>query len=53
MEIRRCICPWGATHQVMVYAVQHPFTGKFIYPTTGNHWRYQQDEVLKHIQWMD
>jgi len=34
------------THQGMVYAIQHPFTGKFLYPSNGSHWRYQQDEML-------
>ena len=39
--------PGAATHQGMVYAVQHPFTGEMIYPATGNCWRYQQDEMLR------
>lgn len=34
------------THQGMVYAIQHPFTGKLLYPSNGSHWRYQQDEML-------
>ncbi len=34
------------THQGMVYAIQHPFTGKLLYPSGGSHWRYQQDEML-------
>lgn len=34
------------THQGMVYAIQHPFTGKMLYPSNGSHWRYQQDEML-------
>ena len=33
----------------MVYAIQHPFTGKMIYPTNGRHWRYQQDEMLRQM----
>lgn len=36
----------AATHQGMVYAIQHPFTGKMLYPATGLHWRYKQDEML-------
>lgn len=36
----------GATHQGMVYAVQHPFTGELIYPKVNNHWRYSQDRLL-------
>lgn len=35
--------PDAVMHQGMVYAIQHPFTGKMIYPTNGRHWRYQQD----------
>ena len=37
----------AATHQGMVYAIQHPFSGKLIYPYQSAHWRYQQDEVLR------
>ncbi|MFT9120402.1 MAG: site-specific DNA-methyltransferase, partial [Bifidobacterium psychraerophilum] len=37
----------ASTHQGMVYAIQHPFTGAMIYPGTGNHWRYQQDEMFR------
>lgn len=39
--------PGGATHQGMVYAIQHPFTGKMIYPTKSAHWRFQQDIMLE------
>lgn len=38
--------PGAATHQGMVYAIQHPFTGEMIYPGTGNCWRYDQQEML-------
>ena len=38
--------PGAATHQGMVYAIQHPFTGKMVYPSNGACWRYQQDEML-------
>ena len=38
--------PGAATHQGMVYAIQHPFTGKMLYPSNGSCWRYQQDEML-------
>ena len=37
----------AATHQGMVYAIQHPFTGEMIYPYVGAHWRYQQDAMLQ------
>ena len=50
------IMPWtssdafaadASTHQGMVYAIQHPFTGEMIYPYSGAHWRYQQDTMLE------
>ena len=41
--------PDAVQHQGMVYAIQHPFTGKMIYPTNGRHWRYQQDEMLRQM----
>lgn len=49
-------CPWRTdnayasdanTHQGMVYAIQHPFTGELIYPANGSHWRYSQDAMLE------
>ena len=39
----------AATHQGMVYAIQHPFTGEMIYPYNGAHWRYQQDTMLEYM----
>lgn len=39
--------PGAATHQGMVYAIQHPFTGKMIYPSSSACWRYQQDTMLE------
>ena len=36
----------AATHQGMVYAIQHPFTGEMLYPSNGLHWRYKQEEML-------
>lgn len=39
--------PGAATHQGMVYAIQHPFTGEMIYPGPNNHWRYSQEEMLR------
>jgi len=57
------IAPWtssdafaadAATHQGMVYAIQHPFTGKLIYPYRNAHWRYQQEQMLKEMRgWCD
>lgn len=37
------------THQGMVYAIQHPFTGEMIYPYANGHWRYSQQEMLGHM----
>lgn len=46
--------PGAATHPGMVYAIQNPFTGKYLYPTSGAHWRYHQDDMLKIMQeWAD
>lgn len=39
--------PGAATHQGMVYAIQHPFTGAMLYPTNGRCWTFAQDDVLK------
>ena len=41
--------PGAATHQGMVYAIQHPFTGKLIYPYNGACWRYQQETMLEYM----
>ena len=38
--------PGAATHQGMVYAIQNPFTGEMLYPTSSSCWRYQQDMML-------
>ena len=39
--------PGAATHQGMVYAVQHPFTGKMLYPANGRCWTFGQDQMLE------
>lgn len=36
----------AATHQGMVYGIQHPFTGKLLYPANGLHWRQKQSDML-------
>ena len=41
--------PGAITHQGMVYAIQHPFTGELIYPTAGACWRYQQNQMLEYM----
>ncbi|MGO5269144.1 site-specific DNA-methyltransferase [Parafannyhessea umbonata] len=38
--------PNAATHQGMVYAIQHPFTGELIYPYAAACWRYDQPTML-------
>ena len=44
----------ASTHQGMVYAIQHPFTGKMLYPASGLHWRYKQSEMLEIMRgWCD
>lgn len=41
--------PNANTHQGMVYAIQNPFTGEMIYPPTGRHWTYAQDDILGYL----
>lgn len=38
--------PGASTHPGMVYAIQHPITGNFLYPPRGRHWTYGQDQML-------
>lgn len=38
--------PGAKTHQGMVYGIQHPITGKLIYPPKGNCWRLGQEGML-------
>ncbi len=46
--------PGAATHPGMVYAIQHPITGKLLYPPNGRHWTYGQDQMLSILQeWAD
>ena len=42
--------PSAASHQGMVYAIQHPFTGKLIYPYKGACWPLQQDSMLEEMR---
>ena len=42
--------PSAASHQGMVYAIQHPFTGKMIYPYKGACWPLQQDSMLEEMR---
>lgn len=41
--------PNARTHQTMVYAIQHPFTGELLYPYNASCWRYQQTDMLNHM----
>ena len=41
--------PGAKTHQGMVYAIQHPFTGELLYPATSSCWRYQQQYMFTHM----
>ena len=41
--------PGAKTHQGMVYAIQHPFTGQLLYPYNGSCWRYQQKDMFTHM----
>lgn len=38
--------PGASTHQGMVYAIQHPFTGELLYPPVGRCWTFGQADVL-------
>ena len=42
--------PGAATHQGMVYAIQHPFTGTMIYPPNGRCWTFGQVQTLEIMQ---
>ncbi|MCH3942382.1 MAG: site-specific DNA-methyltransferase [Atopobiaceae bacterium] len=41
--------PGAATHQGMVYAIQHPFTGRMLYPTVGRCWTFGQEQMLGYM----
>ena len=46
--------PGASTHQGMVYAIQHPFTGKMLYPSNGRCWTFGQDQMLEIMRgWCD
>ncbi|MEH6821782.1 MAG: site-specific DNA-methyltransferase [Dietzia psychralcaliphila] len=42
--------PGSETHQGMVYGIQHPVTGKILYPTSGRHWGLSQDQMLSNMR---
>ncbi len=39
--------PGASTHQGMVYAIQNPFTGEFLYPPKGRCWCREQKVIYK------
>ena len=41
--------PGAKTHQGMVYAIQHPFTGEMLYPAISSCWRYEQKTMLEYM----
>lgn len=41
--------PNASTHQGMVYAIQHPFTGELLYPYNNACWRYGQEQMLEYF----
>lgn len=41
--------PSAATHQGMVYAIQHPITGEMIYPYNGACWPLEQSSMYEQI----
>ena len=46
--------PGATTHQGMVYAIQHPFTGKMLYPANGRCWTFGQEQMLEIMRgWCD
>jgi len=46
--------PSAATHQGMVYAIQHPVTGELIYPYNGACWPLEQNSMLREMSnWAD
>jgi len=42
--------PGAATHQGMVYGIQHPHTGEIIYPAAGRCWTFAQDDILRDLR---
>lgn len=46
--------PSASSHQGMVYAIQNPFTGELIYPTTGRCWAIGQCDLFEIMSgWCD
>jgi adenine-specific DNA-methyltransferase len=46
--------PNAATHQGMVYAIQNPLTGQYVYPPQGRCWSLGQNQMLEAMnQWCE
>jgi adenine-specific DNA-methyltransferase len=46
--------PGAATHQGMVYAIQHPITGEYLYPPIGRCWSFGQPQMFEHMsEWAE
>lgn len=41
--------PGATTHQGMVYAIQHPFDGRLLYPSNGRCWTFGQEQMLEYM----
>lgn len=41
--------PGAATHHGMVYAIQHPITGKLLYPSNGRCWAFGSDQMFAYM----
>ncbi|MBE6858879.1 MAG: site-specific DNA-methyltransferase [Ruminococcus sp.] len=46
--------PGAATHQGMVYAIQHPITGEYLYPPQGRCWSLGQSQMFTYMnEWAE
>ena len=46
--------PGAATHQGMVYAIQHPITGEYMYPPKGRCWSFGQPQMFSYMnEWAE
>lgn len=46
--------PGAATHQGMVYAIQHPITGELLYPPAGRCWSFGQPLMFSYMnEWAE
>jgi len=46
--------PDSKQHTGMIYAVQHPITGEYMYPPVGRHWSFGQPQLLEYMnEWAE